>query len=205
MKYYFKDLDTKLGSSKKAGYEDLLSTIGERLANKVLKWVNTSSFQEISDEIVQIQFCIKEMHLMPSNHTDLIGRILTTMKNKVTDSRSSGSVQLLNNLNNFLLRKRSSVNRSYEDSFNNDIFQFLKYIMEWTGIIVQGHEDANRLGLSATPIQQNPQGNTLNNNKFHNERKNVNLTSTRPAVRENVQIHKDPKAGKGYFLLNKDK
>lgn len=77
--------------------------------------------------------------------------------------------------------------------------------MEWTGIIVQGHEDANRLGLSATPIQQNPQGNTLNNNKFHNERKNVNLTSTRPAVRENVQIHKDPKAGKGYFLLNKDK
>ena len=205
MKYYFKDLDTKLGSSKKAGYEDLLSTIGERLTNKVLKWVNTSSFQEISDEIVQIQFCIKDLHIMPSNHTDLIGRIFKTMQNKVTESTTGGSVQLLNNLNNFLLHKRSIANRSLEDSFNNDIFQFLKYIMEWTGIIVQGHEDANRLGLSATPTQQSPHGNTLNNNKFHNEKKTVNPTSTKPASRENVQIHKDSKVGKGYFLLNKDK
>ena len=202
MKYYFKDIDTKLGSSKKAGYEDLLSNIGERLTNKVLKWTNTSSFQEISDEIVQIQITIKDLHLIPSDHADLIGRIFKTMNNRVTDSRTGGSVQLLNNLNNFLLRKKTLANRNHEDSFSTDIFRFLKIIMEWTGIIVQGHDDANKLGLSATPIQQNSHGHTLNTNKFSNEKKNVSSTSTRPVQKSDF---KDSKIEKGFFHLNKDK
>ena len=177
MKSYFYQIDSNSSSSLQSSYEDVSKDIGEKIVSAVLGWKDLKHLQSVTEVIVNLQKVLKDLQLIAANHNELISKILKTISNKTSDSRTSGSVALLNNLYSFLMKKSKEVNSNNASlsMFHDDVFEFLKQIISWTGSIVLTYNSNCKLGIESIPFQQNAP--SLNNVSKNKESKNVTVTS----------------------------
>jgi hypothetical protein len=176
IKFNFKTIDSKSDTfKKKSGFEELLVSMGPRITTSILNWIGLDSYEAIVGEISSIQDELKELYLSSANHNDLIVRVIKSISNKVSDTRTHGSVQLLNNLNTVLLRKirESGKNDNNTCLFYDDVYAFLKHIIVWSGSVVQHYNNGLKIGINSIPIQQNAP-------LHHKESRSSSIASTYP-------------------------
>ena len=181
MKSYFYQIDLTSSTSLQSSYEEVSKNLGEKIVTAILGWKDLKHFQSVTETIVNLQKVLKDLQLIPSNHNELISKIMKTMSNKTSDSRTSGSVTLLNNLYAYLMKRSKVTNRDIASSntINDDIFEFLKQIIDWVGSIVLVYNSSSKLGIDSTPFQQN--ATTSNNISRVKENKTVTLAPKQSA------------------------
>ena len=127
IKYQFPTIESVNRSSILSGYEEILTQIGDRITGSVLSWKKLNNFKPISDEVIKIQYVLKSLLLNPSEHANLIKRVEKCINNKCTDSKTRGSVLLLNNLHVAITKavREAPKDNDGVSSFYDDVFEFL--------------------------------------------------------------------------------